>query len=329
MKFAKTASLTNVVACAMIVAIGLTCRETLAQNYPAKPVRMFVASTPGGYVDRTSRLVADKLALRMGQPFVLDFKPGAGGVIGTERALKMPADGYTLIQTGVGQNAVAHGLEPFPKYDSKKDFQHLTQVHHGPNVLVVNSLTRFKTLRDLIDYARANPGKVDYGYTPAASGHMAMELFKQTANIALTGIPYRGGGPMMIDIIGGQIPLMFINQDVALQHVRSGKLRSLAVTSSKRNPLYAETPTIAESGFPGFEALSWSGMSIVRGTPAPIAEKIEASLLQAMGSTNIRQRLEANGFVVPPLGPKIYTDFVSKEVDRWTTVIKKAGIKSL
>ncbi len=315
-----------VVAVLLLGNVALSHAQT---DYPNKPVRLIVPFPAGGTSDVMGRMLADELTRILKQTVIVENIGGAGGVIGTERALKMPADGYTLIQTGVGQNAVAHGLEPFPKYDSKKDFQHLTQVHHGPNVLVVNSLTRFKTLRDLIDYARANPGKVDYGYTPAASGHMAMELFKQTANIALTGIPYRGGGPMMIDIIGGQIPLMFINQDVALQHVRSGKLRSLAVTSSKRNPLYAETPTIAESGFPGFEALSWSGMSIVRGTPAPIAEKIEASLLQAMGSTNIRQRLEANGFVVPPLGPKIYTDFVSKEVDRWTTVIKKAGIKSL
>ena len=156
-----------------------------------------------------------------------------------------------------------------------------------------------------------------------------MELFKQTAKIALTGIPYRGGGPMMTDILGGQIPMMFINQDVALAHVQSGSLRALAVTSSKRNPLYAEVPTIAESGYPGFEALSWSGMSIAKGTPAPIAEKVETAVMQAMNSANIRKRLESNGFVVPPLGPKIYTEFVAKEVDQWTSVIRKAGIKSL
>jgi tripartite-type tricarboxylate transporter receptor subunit TctC len=302
----------------------------LAQSdYPNKPVRLIVPFPAGGTSDVMGRMLADELTRLFKQLVIVENIGGAGGVIGTERALKMAADGYTLIQTGVGQNAVAHGLEPFPKYDSRADFLHLTQVHHGPNVLVVNAGTRFKSLRELVDYARGNPGKVDYGFTPAASGHMAMELFKQTAKISLTGIPYRGGGPMMIDILGGQIPLMFINQDVALAHVQSGKLRALAVTSSKRNPLYPEAPTIAESGYPGFEALSWSGMSIAKGTPAPIAEKMESALMQAMNSATIRKRLESNGFVVPPLGLKVYTEFLSKELERWTTVIRKAGIKSL
>jgi tripartite-type tricarboxylate transporter receptor subunit TctC len=298
-------------------------------DYPSKPVRVIVPFPAGGTSDVMGRMLADELTRILKQPVIVENIGGAGGVIGTERALKLPPDGYTLIQTGVGQNAVAHGLEPVPKYDSKTDFLHLTQVHHGPNVLVVFSGTRFKSLREMVDYARSNPGKVDYGYTPAASGHMAMELFKQTAKITLTGIPYRGGGPMMTDILGGQIPMMFINQDVALAHVQSGRLRALAVTSSKRNPLYAEVPTIAESGYPGFEALSWSGMSIARGTPAPIAEKVETAVMQAMNSGNIRKRLETNGFVVPPLGPKIYTEFVAREVDQWTSVIRKAGIKSL
>jgi tripartite-type tricarboxylate transporter receptor subunit TctC len=309
--------------------LGLAGLLHAQSDYPSKPVRVIVPFPAGGTSDVMGRMLADELTRILKQPVIVENIGGAGGVIGIERALKLPPDGYTLIQTGVGQNAVAHGLEPIPKYDSKADFLHLTQVHHGPNVLVVNSGMRFKSLRDMVDYARSNPGKVDYGYTPAASGHMAMELFKQTAKIALTGIPYRGGGPMMTDILGGQIPMMFINQDVALAHVQSGRLRALAVTSSKRNPLYAEVPTIAESGYPGFEALSWSGMSLAKGTPAPIAEKVETAVMQAMNSANIRKRLESNGFVVPPLGPKIYTEFVAREVDQWTSVIRKAGIKSL
>ena len=309
--------------------LGLAGLLHAQSDYPGKPVRVIVPFPAGGTSDVMGRMLADELTRVLKQPVIVENIGGAGGVIGIERALKLAPDGYTLIQTGVGQNAVAHGLEPIPKYDSKADFLHLTQVHHGPNVLVVNSGMRFKSLRDMVDYARSNPGKVDYGYTPAASGHMAMELFKQTAKIALTGIPYRGGGPMMTDILGGQIPMMFINQDVALAHVQSGRLRALAVTSSKRNPLYAEVPTIAESGYPGFEALSWSGVSIAKGTPAPIAEKVETAVMQAMNSANIRKRLESNGFVVPPLGPKIYTEFVAREVDQWTSVIRKAGIKSL
>jgi tripartite-type tricarboxylate transporter receptor subunit TctC len=274
------------------------------------------------------RLLAEELGKILKQPFIVENVGGAGGVIGTERGAKAAPDGYTLIQTGVGQSAVAHGLEPLPKYNSNTDFIHISQVHSGPNVLVVHPSTPFKTLKDLVDHAKANPGKLDYGYTPAASGHMAMEQFKQTAGIFMLGIPYRGGGPMMTDILGGTIKLMFINQDVALQHVKAGKLRPLAVSSAQRNPLYPDVPTIAESGYKGFEALSWSGMSVPKGTPQPIVDKLEAAMVQAMNSPSVRQRLESQGFVVPAQGAKPYAAFVKSEEARWTQVIKTAGIKS-
>ncbi|MEO6320417.1 MAG: tripartite tricarboxylate transporter substrate binding protein, partial [Polaromonas sp.] len=178
-----------------------------------------------------------------------------------------------------------------------------------------------------VDYAKANPGKLDYGYTPAASGHMAMEQFKQTAGIFMLGIPYRGG-PMMTDILGGTIKMIFINQDVALQHVKAGKLRPIAVSSAQRNALYPDVPTVAESGYKGFEALSWSGMSAPRGVPQPIIDKLEAAMVQAMSSPSVKQRLESQGFVVPALGAKPYAAFVKSEEARWTRVIKTAGIKS-
>jgi tripartite-type tricarboxylate transporter receptor subunit TctC len=223
---------------------------------------------------------------------------------------------------------VAHGLEPFPKYNSVTDFIHLTQVHTGPNVLVVNVNTPYKSLNEVIAFAKANPGKLDYGYTNAASGHMAMELFKQTTGIFMTGIPYRGGGPMLTDLLGGTIPMMFINQDAALPYVKAGKLRALAVTSAKRNALYPDVPSIAESGYTGFEAMSWSGISVVKGTPAPIVAKLEAAVVQAMSSPQIKQRLESVGFEVPAQGGKPYAAFVKSEAERWVKVIKTAGIKA-
>jgi tripartite-type tricarboxylate transporter receptor subunit TctC len=252
---------------------------------------------------------------------------GAGGVVGTDRAARAAPDGYTIIQTGVGQNAVAHGLDPALKYNSKTDFIHISQIHHGPNVLVVNTERPFKTLKELVEFAKKNPGKVDYGFTHAASGHMAMELFKQTAGIFMTGIPYRGGGPMMTALLGNEIPMMFINQDVALPHIKAGKLRPLAVSSLQRNSLYPDVPTVAESGYPGFEALSWSGMSVPKGTPAPIVAKLEAAFKEVMSSPAIKQKMEGNGFVVPVQGSKPYTDFVASELQRWVKVIKTAGIK--
>ena len=296
-------------------------------DYPNKPIKLIVAFPPGGTSDILGRLVADELGKVLKQAIVVENIAGAGGIVGTDRALKLPADGYTLIQTGVGQNAVAHGLDPNLKYNSLTDFIHLTQINSGPNVLVVHPSQPFKTVKDIVDYAKKNPGKLDYGFTHAASGHMAMELFKQTTGIFLTGIPYKGGGPMLNDLLAGTIPMVFLNQDVVAPHVRSGKLRAIAVSSKERNPLLPEVPTVAESGYKGFEATSWSGISVAKGTPQAIVDKLEAGLAQVMQSPTFRQRLTSVGFVIPQSNSKSYTAFVKSEIEQWTRVIKTAGIK--
>jgi tripartite-type tricarboxylate transporter receptor subunit TctC len=323
----------------LATALALSSFAAAAQdNWPSKPVKIISPFPAGGTSDVMARMLSEALGKELGQQFIIENIGGAGGTVGTLRATRAAPDGYTLIQTGVGQNAVAHGLDPKLAYDSMKDFVHLAQVHSGPNVLVVHPSTPFKTFAELVDFVRKNPGKLNYGFTHAASGHMAMELLKQRASecpkgvkscngFFMVGIPYRGGGPMMQDLLGGQIPLMFINQDTALQHVRTGKLRPLAVTSLQRNALYPDVPTIAESGFPGFQALSWSGISALKGTPQPIVDKLEAALKKIMTSPEIKQRLESVGFVVPPAGGGPYTQFVKAELDLWTKVIKAAGIK--
>jgi tripartite-type tricarboxylate transporter receptor subunit TctC len=315
------------IASTVAVATALPLAAHAQADYPNKAVKIIVPFPAGGTSDVMARMLGDELTRILKQPFIIENIGGAGGTIGTERATKLTPDGYTLIQTGVGQNAVAHGLDPNLKYNSLSDFVHLSQVHSGPNVLVVNPATPFKSVKDVVTFAKANPGKLDYGYTHAASGHMAMELFKQTTGVFMTGIPYRGGGPMLTDLLGGQIPMMFINQDAALPHVKAGKMRALAVTSAQRNPLYPDVPTIAEAGYKGFEALSWSGMSVIKGTPQPIVDKLEAAIAQAMQSDAIKQRMASVGFIIPPQGSKPYTDFVKKEIDVWSKVIKTAGIK--
>lgn len=324
---------------AAALAVALPPAAFAQADFPNKPIKLISPFPPGGTSDVMARMLSEELGKQLKQPVLVENIGGAGGVIGTDRALKMPADGYTLIQTGVGQNAVAHGINPKVPYDSNRDFIHLTQVHSGPNVLVAHPSAPFNNFQEFLAYGRANPGKLNYGYTPAASGHMAMELLKQTAStctgprkdnckpLFMVGIPYRGGGPMMTDLLGGTIPVMFINQDVALQHIKAGKLKALAVSSAQRNPLYPDVPSISESGFPGFSALSWSGISVAKGTPKPIADKLEAALVAAMNSPAIRQRMESQGFVVPPQGSAEYTKFVASEVDRWVRVIKTAGIK--
>ena len=319
----KTIALALTAALGLAVPLGAWAQA----DYPSKPIKIIVTFPPGGTSDVMARMVAEELGKVLKQPVLVENIGGAGGIVGTERAARMTPDGYTLVQTGVGQSAVAHGLDPNLKYNSMTDFVHITQVHSGPNVLVVHPSTPFKTVKDVVAYAKANPGKLDYGFTHAASGHMAMELFKQTAGIYMTGIPYRGGGPMLSDLLGGQIPMMFINQDAALQHVKAGKMRALAVTSAQRNPLYPDVPTIAESGFRGFEALSWSGISAIKGTPQPIIDKIEAAMTQVMQSDTVKQRMGSVGFIIPPQGSKPYTAFVQSEINTWTKVIKTAGIK--
>jgi tripartite-type tricarboxylate transporter receptor subunit TctC len=321
---------------AAVAACTLALPAAAQDAWPSKPVKIVSPFPAGGTSDVMARLLANALTKELGQQVIVENIGGAGGTIGTLKAVQAPADGYTLIQTGVGQNAVAHGLDPKLAYDSLRDFIHVAQVHTGPNVLVVHPDQPFKTFQELVGYIKKNPGKMNYGYTHAASGHMAMELLKQVGGLDakgqgqplfIVGIPYRGGGPMMQDLLGGQIPMMFINQDVALPHIKAGKLRALAVTSQQRNPLYPDTPTIAETGVKGYEALSWSGLSVAKGTPKPIVDKLEATMKKVMGSAEIKQRLESVGFVVPAQGGEAYTRFVKSEIDLWTKVIKTAGIK--
>ncbi len=313
-----------------LAGLGMLGAATTAQaqaDFPSRPLKMIVPFPPGGTSDVLGRLMAEEMGKVLKQPIVVENIGGAGGIVGTDRALKMPADGYTLIQTGVGQSAVAHGLDPKLKYNSLTDFVHLTQVNSGPNLLVVHPSLPFKTVKDIVDYAKKNPGKLDYGFTHAASGHMAMELFKQTAGIFLTGIPYRGGGPLLNDLLAGTVPMIFINQDAALPHVKAGKVRPIAISSLQRNPLYPDVPTVAESGYPGFQSLSWSGISVAKGVPQPVVEKLEAAAVQALQSEALRTRLTSVGFVIPTLGGKAYSAFVKSEIDTWSRVIKTAGIK--
>jgi len=327
-----------------LLVCSLLCASSLPaiaqSDYPNKPVKIIVPFPPGGTTDLMARISAEQLTKIFKQAFVIENIGGGGGVIGAERAAGAQPDGYTIVMTGVGQNAVAHGLDPNLKYDSLKDFAHITLIDLGPNVLVVNPDRPFKTLKDVIDYARKNPGKLDYGYTYASSGHMAMELMRQaTATcvdmknktncnpLPIVGIPYRGGGPLMNAILANEIPMIFINQDAALPFVAAGKLRPIAVSSLQRNALYPNVPTVAESGYPGFQALSWAGISAPKGTPKPILDKLEAAMIQALQTPEVKQRIESVGFVIPTLGSTAYVNFLKSELELWTSLIKKSGIK--
>jgi tripartite-type tricarboxylate transporter receptor subunit TctC len=296
-------------------------------DYPSRPVKIIVPFPAGGTSDIMGRMIAEGLSKQLKQPFVVDNRGGAGGAIGTEQAAKAPADGYTLLLSGIGSNAIIHGFTPKPPYDSARDFVHISELAAGPNVLVVNPSFPAKNFKEFVAWVKANPGKFSYGQVNASSGHLTTEYLKQVAGLDMVGIPYKGGAPALNDILADQIPGMFTNQDAALPFVKAGKLRALVVTSSERNPLYPNVPTVAESGYPGFTAVSWTGLSAPKGTPKPVVDKLEAAMVAAFNDPAMRARLEANGFVVLASKSPEYTKFVNDEINRWSKVVQAAGIK--
>ena len=296
-------------------------------DYPSRPVKLIVPFPAGGTSDIMGRLIADALGRQLKQPFIVDNKGGAGGAIGTEQAAKAPGDGYTLLLSGIGSNAIIHGFSPKPPYDSNRDFVHVSQLAAGPNVLVVNPSFPAKNFKEFIAWVKANPGKFSYGQVNASSGHVTTEYLKQVAGLDMVGIPYKGGAPALNDVLADQIPGMFTNQDAVLPHIKAGKLRALAVTSAQRNPLFPDVPTVAESGYPGFSAVSWTGLSAPKGTPKAVVDKLEAAMVRGFADPAVRAKLESNGFVVVVSQPAAYTRFVQDETARWTQVVQKAGIK--
>ena len=299
-----------------------------AADYPTQPVKIIVPFPAGGTSDIMGRLIAEELARQLKQPFVVDNKGGAGGAIGTDQAARAPADGYTLLLSGIGSNAVIHGFAaPKPNY-VEADFIHISQLGAGPNVLVVHPSFPARTFKEFVAWVKANPGKFSYGQVTASSGHLTTEYLKQTAGLDMVGIPYKGGAPALNDVLANQIPGMFTNQDAVLPHVKAGKLRALAVTSAQRNPLYPDVPTVAESGYAGFTAVSWTGLSAPKGTPKAIVDKLEAAIVQAFADPAARAKLESNGFVVVASRSTDYTQFVNREGERWAQVIKTGSLKA-
>jgi tripartite-type tricarboxylate transporter receptor subunit TctC len=315
----------------LLATLAFTCLLAGAaraeDDYPSRPVKLVVPFPAGGTSDLMGRLIADVVGRQLKQPFVVDNKGGAGGAIGTEQVARAPADGYTLLLSGIGSNAIIHGFSPKPDYDSNRDFIHISQLAAGANVLVVNPSFPARNFKEFVAWVKANPGKFSYGQVNASSGHLTTEYLKQVAELDMVGIPYKGGAPALNDVLAGQIPGMFINQDAVLPHVKSGKLRALAITSAQRNPLFPDVPTVAESGYPGFSAVSWTGLSAPKGTPKPIIDKLSAAMAKGFADPAVRARLEANGFVVTASQPADYTRFVQEENARWAQVLRKAGIK--
>jgi tripartite-type tricarboxylate transporter receptor subunit TctC len=296
-------------------------------SYPSKPIRIVVAFTAGGTTDIIARLVGKKMTDAWGQPVVIENRPGAGGNLGSNIVAKAPPDGYTLLIGSVGPLAVNATLYPNMPYDNLKDFAPICLVAEVPNMLVVHPSVPVHSVQDLVNLARAKPGTLNYGSTGnGTTGHLSGELLNEQAKIDLVHIPYRGA-TAVTDLLGGQIQLMFATIPSVIQHVRAGSLRAIAVTSRRRSPALPEIPTVAESGYPGFEASSWYGFVAPAGTPDPIIRKLHGLIAGIVNIPEINEQLSSQG--ADPVGntPEEFAQYMRRETDKWAKVVKASGIR--
>ena len=308
----------------------LTCVTfvTLAQNYPSRPIRLVVPFPAAGTTDILARAAAQKLSEALGQAVVVDNRPGAGGNIGSDLVAKSAPDGYTLLMGTVGTHAINPSLYSKMPYDHVKDFVPVVLVAGVPNVLVVNPALPVNSVADLIKLAKEKPGTINFASSGSGTSiHLSGELFKTMAGVELTHVPYKGSSPALTDLIGGQVQIMFDNLPSALPQIKGGKLRAVAVTSSKRAPALPDVPTISESGLPGFEASSWFGVLAPAGTPAPIVARINAEVNKWLQSADAREKLLSQGAEAAGGSPEQFAAHIRAESDKWAKVVKASGAK--
>ena len=314
-----------------LAAAGLLPAAAMAQpdaNWPAKPIKWVVPFPPGGAMDVIARTLGEKAGRTLGQPFVIENRPGAGGNIGADAVAKSPADGYTIMITSIGM-ATNKALYPRLSYDPVKDFAPISLLAIVPNVLVVNTAkTTDKSVADVIAHAKRDPGKLTYASAGnGTSIHLAGEVFASMAGLNLLHVPYKGSGPAVTDMLGGQVDLMFDSITSARPHILSGKLRALGVTSAKRSATLPDVPTIAEAGVPGYEVSPWFAVFAPAGTPAAIVNKINAALIDAMKQPDTVAKFETIG--AEPVGttPQQLATHLDKELARWGALIKERNIR--
>jgi tripartite-type tricarboxylate transporter receptor subunit TctC len=310
----------------LALSAALMTGGAFAQTYPAKPVHVVVPFPPGGAVDTITRVVGQRLSEQLGQPVIVDNRPGASANIGTEVVAKSAPDGYTLLMAA---NGLAANNTLFPKltFNGIRDFTAVARIGYAPLVIVVNPSFQAKSLGELIALAKAEPGKLTYASAGnGSSGHLAGELFKISAKIDVLHVPYKGGAPAMTDLLGGRISFMPINPIEALSHIKSQRLRVLAVASDKRVGFLPDVPTVSEAGVQGFEASVWWGLVAPANTPKEIVTRLNAETVRALGDAVVKGKLTELGVVITPGTPEQFGDFIRAEDARWAGVIKASGI---
>jgi tripartite-type tricarboxylate transporter receptor subunit TctC len=313
-----------------ILTIAALCLVSAAnaETYPAKPIRFIVPFPPGGPTDVLARVLGQKLSEQMGQPVVLDNRPGAGGNLGFELAAKSAPDGYTIV-LGAPPLAISPHLYAKLNYDPARDFEPISLVASMPNVLLVHPSVPAKTLKELVQLAKSSPGKLNFGSGGAGtSNHLGGELLKSMTRIDIVHVPYKGASQAMLGLIGGQIDIVVIGTPTAIPQIQAGKVRALAVLSSRRLPAIANVPTAKEAGFPGYEVTTWYGVLVPAGTSKDIVARLNTENAKVMTAPGSRDRIVGAGFDPMTSTPRQFADFIKTENVRWGKVIKDAGIRA-
>src|SRR5690349_10344629 len=298
-----------------------------AQQWPSKPLRYIVPFPPGAFNDTLARTLAAALPKTLGQPVIVENRPGGNTIIGTEIAAKSPPDGYTLYGAALPFSVIQSLYKT--SFDVTKDFAPITLAGITPNLLVANVNAPVGNVKELIAYAKANPGKLNYASTGnGTSNHLSFELFKAMTGTQVTHVAYKGSAPAVTDLIAGQVELMFDNTPNVLPHVRSGKLKALAVSSKTRSALAPEIPTVDEAGVPGYDVGVWFGVLTVAGTPPDVIKRLNSEMVKILTSTEVKERFGKIGVEVVAGTPEHFSGFLKSEVDRWAKVIREANIRA-
>jgi len=298
-----------------------------AQNWPTRPVRLISPFAPGGGADITSRAVAQKLSISLGQQVLVENRGGAGGMIGVDIAAKSPADGYTVVMGTIGPIAINPSLYKKMTYDPMRDLIPVSQAANALNVLVVHPSLPAKNVKEMIAIAKARPGQMNYGSSgPGATDHLAGELFNVLAGVKMVHVPYKGGAPAMLDLVSGNVQVVFSTVSTAIAAMDSKRVRPLAMTGNQRFELMPELPTVAEAGLKGFEVNNWYGIFLPAGTPKDIVTRLNADVVKALAAPDVKKRLLEAGIVATSSSPEGFTTYVKAEAAKWAKVIKDANI---
>ena len=302
---------------------------TTTQPYPTKPIRFIVPFAPGGSTDTLARTVGQKLSDALGQQVVIDNRSGGNGNIGMEIVARAAPDGHTIVLGYIANLGIGPSVFAKLPFDPVKDYAPITQLAASPNIFVAHPSVPAKSFKEFIAYAKANPNKINFASAAVASlGHLAGELLNASAGIQMQHVPYKGSGQAVIDLLAGQVQVMFSGMSSVMPHLKAGKLRPLAVTGAQRSPAVPEVPTIAESGFPGFEATAWYGVLAPAGTPKPVVIRLHDEIVRVLKMPDVKERLENVGFELVGGTPEAFGAYIKTEIQKWAKVVKASGIKA-